>query len=387
MTVPRIKNMAGTDIALNKLSEEITEWDQQAYERVISNKLTPDQQKIITQPQEIHPRQKEVLAVHWHPEHVPLELVRRRIQTMFPNRKMELVIPTQHNELLTFDGYSGVEVDCFSPEFNRKVQLLAHFEESKLASADVFKAMLVHTFRYRARQLFDFIDSIIDPDYEDRIQKAAVSTGADENLIKFVQIQVKKLKKLYEANESRTPPDAIKNKLIRHFFDTLREHHDAMLINHAQLFLKAVKKIVKENFNLDFFYETQEVIEEIRSLGGGIVIPHPEQFWPILLAEYDVDGYEVWNPQSREYTEFLIRVVHQQNKTRKHKERSILLFMGDDCHLGEKIRDPMYQDPEKAGRQVGVQPAWEDLAIRKSLIVANADRPNLIEEYRARLSS
>jgi hypothetical protein len=328
-----------------------------------------------------------VLAVHWHPENIPLDLVHQRIQNMFPNREMELIIPTQHNELFTYDGYTGVEVDCYSPEFNRKVQLLVHFETSKLESADVFKAMLVHTFRYRSRQLFDFIDTIVEPEYDDRVQKAASSTGADQKLIQFVRVHVKKLQKLYEANEKHTPREAVKNKLIRHYFDTLRGHYDDLLINHAQLFLKAIKKIVKANFNLDFFYETREVIEEIRSLGGGIVIPHPEQFWPILLAEYDVDGYEVWNPQSREYTEFLIRVVHHQNKTRQHREKPILLFMGDDCHLGEKIRDPMYQDPEKAGRQVGVQSAWDDLAIRKSLIVANADRHNLIEEYKARLSA
>ncbi len=47
-----------------------------------------------------------------------------------------------------------------------------------------------------------------------------------------------------------------------------------------------------------------------------MVIPHPEQFWPILLADYDVDGYEVWNPQSREYTDFLIRALDNQNKRR-----------------------------------------------------------------------
>jgi hypothetical protein len=63
----------------------------------------------------------------------------------------------------------------------------------------------------------------------------------------------------------------------------------------------------------------------------------------------------------------------------------MLIFMGDDCHMGEKARDPRQQDPEKAGREIGVQPAWEDLSIGKSLIVARAGRQRVIEDYEARL--
>jgi hypothetical protein len=103
-----------------------------------------------------------------------------------------------------------------------------------------------------------------------------------------------------------------------------------------------------------------------------------------LLADYDVDGYEVWNPQSREYTEFLINVVHRQNESRGGKP--ILIFMGDDCHMGEKAKDPRYQDTAKASRQIGYQPAWDDPAIRKSLILANVNRRRVIEEYKSRLN-
>ncbi len=124
----------------------------------------------------------------------------------------------------------------------------------------------------------------------------------------------------------------------------------------------------------------------MRSLGGGIVIPHPEQFWPVLLADYDVDGYEVWNPQSREYTEFLINVLNKQNKTLYSKRRKLLVFMGDDCHLGEKVKDKDEQDPEKCEREIGVQPPWEDPSIVKSLIIGNQDKHNVISEYIARIS-
>lgn len=368
------------------LTDEVTEWDQQAYRHLISLDLTEEQRHRIVEPAEVYDRQEAVIAVHWHPEFIPMDLIHRRIGATFPNRRYEMIIPTQHNELTSYGGFSGVEVDCFSRDFNRKVQLLCHFAREKLDQADVFRSMLDHTFKYRSRQLFEFIDSIIDPTYEDRVQAAAEKTGADDELIRFVRVHTKKLRDLFSENEAITPPAMVKNKLLTHYFDSLREHFDQRLVNHAQMFLKAVKKIVKANFRLEFFYQTEEVIEEVRSLDGGIVIPHPEQFWPILLAEYDVDGYEVWNPQSREFTEFLIQVVHRHNKSHRHGRREILIFMGDDCHMGEKARDPAYQIPEKAGREIGVQPAWDDVKIRKSLIIANASRRRTIEEYRARLA-
>jgi hypothetical protein len=81
-----------------------------------------------------------------------------------------------------------------------------------------------------------------------------------------------------------------------------------------------VKALVKVEFSLKYFYRTSEVIEEARALGAGIVIPHPEQFWPILLKEYDVDGIEVWNPQSRRYTEFLISVLNRRNQKRGSRQ-------------------------------------------------------------------
>ena len=109
-----------------------------------------------------------------------------------------------------------------------------------------------------------------------------------------------------------------------------------------------------------------------------------EQFWPILLRNYDVDGIEVWNPQSQEYTEFLISVVNERNGHRP-SGRDVLIFMGDDCHMGEKTKPLDQQDPEKASREIGLQPAWEDLAVRKKLIVSSITRASVIREYKARL--
>jgi len=374
------------NIDLDRIEPEVTEWDQQAYLQIISTELTPEQQARVVQPAEVYSKQKAVVAIHWHPEFVPVELIMRRVDATFPNRRHELIIPTQHNVLMSLKGYSGVEIDCYSTGFNRKVQLLAHFSESRIEKADVLKAMLAHTFKYRSSQLFEFINSIVDPAFEARVARAAAKTGASEDLVRFVRIHVAKLQGLLDRNEAITPPEMIKNKLLRYYFDALRERHGDRLINHAQIFLHAVKKIVKMSFRLSYFYRTEEIIEEVRGLGGGIVVPHPEQFWPILLADYDVDGIEVWNPQSQDYTDFLITVVNRQNKARKRGQRPLLIFMGDDTHFGEKVLDPRHQDEEKAGRELGVQPAWDDLAIRKSLIVANVDRRGLIEEYKGRIT-
>ncbi|MCA9482933.1 MAG: hypothetical protein KC553_04275 [Nitrospina sp.] len=369
------------------ISEDLTEWDYQSYRRITTIDLTEIQQERIRVPKKTYSRQDTVVAMHWHPEFIPMELIRERVNTMFPNKSRELIIPTNHNILNCYDGkHTGVEVDCFAKPFNRKVQILLHFENSKVEKADVLKSMLKHTLRYRSSQLFELIHSIVDPNLDHRLQEAGKLYGADEDLLRFVKVYTRKLEKLLLEHESVTPQDHIKNKLLANYFDQLLEFYDERLIKRAQFLIQKVKKIVKKHFSPDYFYSIEEFIEETRMLGGGIVIPHPEQFWPILLAEYDVDGIEVWNPQSQEFTEFLINVVNQKNKTHLRGQRPILIFMGDDCHLSEKIKEPQCQNREKVSREVGYQPAWDDLAIRKSLIVANTDRGKLIEEYVARLN-
>lgn len=370
---------------LSAVSPEPDENDQIAYEKLISTELSPEQKERIRTPPKVYAKQRAVLAIHWHPEFIPLELIRERIDATFPDKKEELIIPTQHNVLVEWDGYTGVEVDCYSSGFNRKVQLLMHFRSERLTRAEVFKSMLNHTFKYRSGQLFEFIDSVVNPAYEERLQQAAAETGASDELIQFTRLYTKRLKKLFEMNDAITPTMAIKNKLLTEYFDHLRGQYPDRFINRAQLLLKAVKQIVKTNFSLEYFYRASEVIEEARSVGGGVVIPHPEQFWPILLADYDVDGYEVWNPQSQEYTEFLIKVVNRNNQSLSRSDRRILVFMGDDTHMAEKAKPPHLQKVEKAVREIGLQPAWDDLNIKKSLIVANVDRSKVIKEYKARL--
>ncbi|MFW5489163.1 MAG: hypothetical protein ACNI3A_12240 [Desulfovibrio sp.] len=372
-------------IDTSTIPREITARDLEIFDRIISTTLNTTQRKQIVEPMTIYPKQEHVLAVHWHPEFVPMDLIVKRIDTMFPNRKTELLVPTQHNVLMSLNGYTGVEVDCYSSGFNRKVQLLLHFKEENVQDADTLRAMLSHTFQYRSSQLFDFMHSVVSPDMEERAQKAAAKSNTDAGVVEFVRLYTLKIQKMLEDNWSRVPRESVKNKLLRNFFDELRTDYGEGLINKAQVFLKAVKVIVKSHFSLKFFYRASEIIEEARTHGAGIIIPHPEQFWPILLAGYDVDAIEVWNPQSREYTEFLINAVNDRNRTRNTSERPVLISMGDDCHMGEKTKAPQHQNKQKAAREIGLQPAWDDLAVRKSLIRNNISRSKFIQEYKARL--
>ena len=387
LTPPKLRaKQAIVSLVPDDLVTAVEASDEQRFLQSISTDLTPEQCQWLVTPPKSFPRQKSVLAVHWHPEHIPFSLIEQRLNALFPNRQEELIIPTQHNVLMEHNGYAGVEVDCYSRGFDLKVQLLIHMEASRMEKAGVFKAALEHTFEYRASQLFEFLYTLTRPHHE-RLNDAARESGADEELVRFVRVHARKVELLIDQYYSKVPRAVFKNKLLRDYFDTLRADHDTIFINRVQNFLKAVKSIVKAHFSNSFFYRTSEIIEEARSLGAGIVIPHPEQFWPILLAEYDVDGIEVWNPQSQLYTDFLISVLTRRNQQLSGlSSRRLLVFMGDDTHMSEKAKAPDQQDAVKAGRELGVQPGWDNLLIRKRLIMADMDRHTVINEYRQRLA-
>jgi hypothetical protein len=426
---PVARRCADLEARLQVLSDDVTEQEEALFRSLVVTELAPWQAEQVTTPPAVHEAQREVLATHWHPEFVPMGLIRQRIETMFPGREEELIIPTQHNELTSWDGYTGVEVDCYSSGFNQKVQLLLHFESRRVApappsgpatgapaavstevSADhtpgdaptggcadglpaplpgdrahTLRSMLAHTRKYRASQLYDYVRAVVRPD-DDVAGHAVRETGADDDVLAFARVMTGKFSRLLETHGAGLPEDMIKNKLLRNFIDGLRGDWEDTFIDRVQAYLKAVKEQVKRRFPLDYFYRATEFIEEAHGLGGCVVIPHPEQFWPILLAEYDVDGYEVWNPQSSRYTEFLISVANRKNRGPGLSRREILVFMGDDCHLGEKTRPRDRQDTEKAAREVGLQPAWDDPAVRKRLSLTGVSRASVIRDYRARLA-
>lgn len=378
-TVRKIVNSA-------KHNEDITDWDRQTFKEITSTHLSDEQEDTITIPEKTYPYQESILAIHWHPEFIPMRLIAKRVSSMFPNCRKSLIIPTNHNCISSFDNdYYGVEVDCFAEEFNRKVQLLIHFSKDNLKKANVFISMLNHTLRYRSKQFNELVNTILDDKLKDRIEEAVQETGADNELIDFVKCYTKKLKTLVLENKNDLPVEQIKNRLLIYYFEKLLEFYDAHIISQAKNFIKSVKSIVKQQFKCDSFYSVHEIIEEANHIGAGIVVPHPEQFWPILLAEYDVDGYEVWNPQSREYTEFLINIVNRQNRYKRASEKRLLVFMGDDTHMSEKIKDLKIQDKEKVKRELGLQPPRDDFKIQKSLGNADMTRSKIIDEYLNRL--
>ncbi|MDR1660251.1 MAG: hypothetical protein LBR94_07930 [Desulfovibrio sp.] len=369
------------------IDPEPTEEDEADFQAIVATELTPEQEDLIRIPGSVHPEQRHTLAVHWHPEFIPLPLVRERMGAMFPAVEEELCIPTQHNELLALNGFSGVEVDCFSGEFNQKIQLLAHFRTDRVARAATFRAMLDHTRNYRRRQLGSLLDALEAKRNGggELARRAAGLSGADGRVVAFAAAVAHKLRSLIERHKEKVARDSLKNKLVRNFLNRRRGVYGDTFVSRVQVYVNEVKTAVKTAFSPEYYYGAREIIEEIRGLGGGVVIPHPEQFWPVLLAGYDVDGYEAWNPQSRRYTEFLISVVAEQNRSRPKHCRELLVFMGDDCHMSEKVLSPAERDPLKAAREVGLQPAWDDPNIRRKFTADQSRRECVIQRYRERL--
>ncbi len=378
---------SGKESMLSDYSPEPTEWDLRAYDRITCTDLSPSQQRDIAFPHDVYPNQEAVLAVHWHPEFVPIGLILERLQRLFPKADEKLIIPTQHNMVLSVDRYAGVEVDCFSRGFNRKVQLLLHLEKDRASKAHALQAMIDQTFAYRSTQLHEYLEAVIDPALETNQREAMINTGADATLTAFVRAHGARLLAMLRQKQEGTPLIMIRNKLVESYFNELRELHDDQLVERSLVFLRQVKKKVKADFSNQHFFETSEMIEEARAAGACIVIPHPEQFWPILLADYDVDGYEVWNPQSRQYTEFLIENAQRSNHSRGRSQRPLLIFMGDDTHLSEKTMAPCLQNQDRAAREVGLQPAWHDAAVKNILNRLGFTRAGIIREYRARIEA
>jgi len=77
-------------------------------------------------------------------------------------------------------------------------------------------------------------------------------------------------------------------------------------------------------------------------------------------------------------------VVMKKNK-QKNTSRLLLVMMGDDTHMSEKFLPRHAQSPDKVAREVGYQPAWHEITIRKSLKMGDFGRDRMIREYKNRL--
>lgn len=374
-----------------------------AFTKLTDIDVTQAQEEQARTPHRIFSEQHSIFATHWHPENVPFHCLRERLSAMYPAQEKSLVIPTQHNKILAWDDFAGVEVDCYDAKLGLKVQLLLHFKADRVAiqesngentygghkghSSETLHTMLAETANYRGYQLLDLLN-ILEEKKTELVGPAAKQCGATKKVINTVGRSAAQLHALVsnymQTQKAQYSAHICKNKLIRNYLDSTQPlPKDLMPV--AQRYVQAVKKIMKKDFDYSDLHPVEAVIEEARALGAGIVIPHPEVFWPVLLAGYDVDGVEVWNPCSNRYTTVILDMIARQNQGHKHK-KLLLPFMGDDCHMAEKTRPIALQDPEKADREIGLQP-WERPDIVERLKAMNMTKESIMDMYRERLLS
>ncbi|MDR2141086.1 MAG: hypothetical protein LBR11_04735 [Deltaproteobacteria bacterium] len=357
--------------------------DWAAFNRLTSVELTSRETTVAARPTRQDLEEKRVLAVHFHPEWIPLDLIAERVNQAFPAADDRLVIPTQHNRLMTLGEWAGVEADAYAPEYGLKVQLLIHLPGRLLPKAVTLAGMMERTFRYRALQLLDVLESLISPDeaIKNEIKKQGFSTDS----INLARLLAKRLKNLIEKADlgDSDRAEMLKNRLLPDFMAARGQEYPPALLDRAMALGRLVKSQVKRRLMPSRFHTVREVIEEARGLGAGVVIPHPPLFWPILMDDLDVDGWEVWNPSTPNHTIFLIDTLARQKKTK----RPLLAFMGDDTHMSSKIRpDQKSEEKNNFDREIGFQSPWRDPQVAKALARAGQSREKTMDEYRARLA-
>jgi hypothetical protein len=365
------------------LGKDISQADIEAFDLLTSVTLSPAEKELAENPDFFDFEEKLLLAVHFHPEWVPLPLIETRLSKAFPQATDRLVIPTQHNRVTSMGPWAGVEADCFSPNFGQKIQLLIHFKSSSLTKAGVFLDMMDQTYRYRAKQLMEILEALTTPG--ESLRKEINNNGLDHQALDLAGFFACRLKELIHAREvhSDDRSEMLKNRLLTDFMLARKQGIDPALFGSALSVANIVKAMVKRHLNYNRFRATQEVIEEARGLGAGIVIPHPPQFWPALIDDLDVDGWEVWNPSTPNHTLFLIESLARASGGRK---LPLLAFMGDDTHMSSKIRSNVTEDKNGRGREIGFQPPWRDPVVSAALKRAGQSRERTMDQYRARLS-
>lgn len=372
-------------LAAYTFGPEPTPEDEALFDRLTTRTLANMQLQRLATPPAIFADQREVLAIHWHTEHVPLSVARTRLQALYPNAEETLVIPTDHNVLHEWDTFAGVEVDCREDRASMKVQLLLHFRADKVREAHTLRTMVEHTARYRILQLEALLATASAPRSEINARHtghALRASGMPQEMVDYTAALASKLLALLAAKGDACPRDEHMSPLLRDFINGLRPTIGSPLADQLLAYTKGLRDSVKGSFPLSYFHSAHDFIEETRALGGCFIIPHPEQFWPVLMAGYDADGLEVWNPQSRRYTDLLIDAVRRDNAHRADRLPQ-LVTMGDDTHLGEHVRPAT--EPHAPMRELGQQPGWTTPATAKLLEAASMSRLRVIREYRDRL--
>jgi hypothetical protein len=364
----------------DEAARDLDEASWRIFDRLTSVDLSEEEIRRVTRPDRAAPEAERFLAVHWHPERAPLELIGQRLKAAFPKARDSLIIPTPHNQVAVYGPYAGVEADAYDPGYGLKIHLLFHFSAGRLPRAGVFLDMLERTYRYRARQLLEILDCLAGPALLDVPGLPSGDLGLEaRKLARFCALRLREL--VDRSGLIGTPRDELlKNRLLPDFMDALAGEDPRL--PPALGVVKAAKKKVKAAFQPANFYSPREIIEEARALGAGVVIPHPPFFWPVLLDDLDVDGWEIWNSSSPRHVEFLARALARANQARGGRRR-LLAFMGDDTHFSSKYRPPPGGGPD--GRELGFQDPWADPAIDKILAETGQSLAGTLAEYRARL--
>jgi hypothetical protein len=360
---------------------ETTQEDIEVFERLTSVELSEQEKALATTPEQIDTEEKQVMALHFHPEWVPLPLIKLRLQRSFPQAAGGLIIPTQHNILLTLDDWAGVEADVYVPDYQQKIHLLIHLKSKVLNGAATFQAMIDRTFRYRALQLMDILRALTKPD--EAMSKELKKSGLDSQALDIAGRFAKKFADLIETRiaPSSNRTEMLKNRLLVDFMTARGAGFNPKTLDKALAAVKIVKGFVKRRLDPNRFYSAKELIEEARSLGAGVVIPHPPLFWPAIIDDLDVDGWEVWNPSTPNHTIFLIQCLERMSKSRP----KLLAFMGDDTHMSSKIRPNIAEDKGNLMREIGFQPPWRDPKVIEALKNAGQSRERTLNEYCSRI--
>ena len=364
----------------DKAARDLDEVSWRLFDGLTSVDLSAEERQRVARPDRTAPEAERFLAVHWHPERAPLELVRQRLETAFPKARDSLIVPTPHNQVAVFGPYAGVEADAYDHSYGLKIHLLFHFSADRLPRAGAFLDMLDRTYRYRARQLLEILDLLSGPALFDVPGLPAGELGLEaRNLARFCALRLREL--VDRSGLIGTPRDELlKNRLLPDFMAALAGRNPCL--PPALGVVKAAKKKVKAAFLPANFYAPRELIEEARALGAGVVIPHPPFFWPVLLDDLDVDGWEIWNSSSPRHAEFLALALARANETRGGRRR-LLAFMGDDTHLSSKYR------PAHGGgrdeREIGFQDPWFDPPLARLMAETGQSLAGTLAEYRARL--
>jgi hypothetical protein len=367
---------------LNVNDEPLDKEDWRIFNGLTAIGLTAEEEARATTPERVDEAERHVLALHFHPEWVPMGMVDSRLKRAFPNAETRLAIPTQHNQLQELDGFTGVEADVFAHEYGIKIQLLIHLKSDRLKNASAFPAMIQKTFQYRALQLLDFLDLLVEPDKA--MQKDIKKLGYHSQTIKMGKRMASKLRRLViESGVIGTPrAEMLKNRLLTDYIAKKGAPIDGESMDRLLSFVKQTKNLVKARVDPSRFYPARDLIEEARGLGAGVIIPHPPRFWPALLDDLDVDGWEVWNPSTPDHVLFLIDCL----KRRKKIKRDLLAFMGDDTHMSSKIRPDISDKKESIKAEIGFQPPWVLEDVKAALKDAGQSRERTINEYLSRIS-